>query len=125
MTRPHRKTEALDLKAMLPYIAGFGLSVVLTLIAYVLVANHIMSDWVAVYTVVGLAIVQLVVQLMFFMHMGRESEPRWNLLVFDFTLIVVIILVVGSLWIMNNLHYNMTPPADADQQVIRDEGIHR
>lgn len=118
MSKPLAKT------ALLTYVAGFVLSVILTLAAYFLISRGIVHNWPAIYAVVGLAVVQLVVQLVFFLHLGREEEPRWNLLVFDFTLIIVCIVVVGSLWIMNNLHYNMTPPKDVERELIRDEGIH-
>lgn len=107
------------------YIIGFVLSVILTLLAYSLVVNGVLGGWNLIYALVGLAVVQLLVQLLFFLHLGRESEPRWNLLVFDFTLVVVIILVVGSLWIMNNLHYNMTPqdrPSDIRNELRRQPG---
>ena len=58
--------------------------------------------------IIFLAVVQLVVQLVFFLHLGRERQPRWNLLAFAFMAIVLLILVLGSLWIMNNLNYHMT-----------------
>ncbi len=105
-----------------PYIIGFILSVVLTFAAYLLVANQILTGWGLAYAIIGLALVQLAVQLIYFLHIGRESEPRWNLLLFDFTLIIVVIVVIGSLWIMNNLHYNMTPQ-EVEQELIQEEGI--
>lgn len=109
-------------RAILSYSLGFVLSVILTLAAYYLVVNQVSSGWGLAYAIIGLALVQLLVQLVCFLHLGRESEPRWNLLVFDFTLVVVVILVIGSIWIMNNLHYNMTPQ-EAEQELLRDELI--
>lgn len=104
------------------YIIGYVLSVVLTFAAYILVSNQILTGWGLAYAIIGLALVQLIVQLIYFLHIGREKEPRWNLLLFDFTLVIVVIVVVGSLWIMNNLHYNMTPQ-EVEQELIREEGI--
>ncbi len=55
----------------------------------------------------GLALVQSLVQLIFFMHLGIESKPRWNLITFLFLIFVLIIVVGGSIWIMQNMNYNM------------------
>lgn len=90
------------------YTIGFVISIVLTLTAYIVVTNHWFSKQIIIYSIMGLAAVQLVVQLVFFLHLGRESKPRWNLAAFAFMLAVLLILVIGSLWIMNNLNYNMT-----------------
>ena len=79
------------------YIIGYILSVVLTFTAYILVSNQILTGWGLAYAIVGLAIVQLVVQLIYFLHIGREAEPRWNLLLFDFTLVIVVIVVTTLL----------------------------
>jgi len=91
------------------YVTGFVLSIVLTLVAYTLVVHDALSRHLLVALVVGLALVQFVVQLLFFLHLGRETKPRWKLFVLLFMLLVVLILVFGSLWIMNNLNYRMTP----------------
>lgn len=89
------------------YILGFIFSIVMTLIPYYVVVNHTFSNEI-IYIVISLfAVLQLLVQLVFFLHLGSESKPRWNLTVFLFILLIVGILVVGSLWIMYNLDYNM------------------
>jgi cytochrome o ubiquinol oxidase operon protein cyoD len=91
------------------YVIGFGLSLGLTLTAYLLVVNHAWSARYLIVAVITLALVQFLVQLRFFLHLGREGQPRWKLFVFLFMVMVVVILVFGSLWIMNNLNYRMTP----------------
>ncbi len=91
------------------YLAGFILSVILTLAAFGVVGYQLLGGWQLVATLVTLALFQLIVQLIFFLHIGREKSPRWNLLLFVFMVIVVAIIVAGSIWIMNNLNYNMTP----------------
>lgn len=91
------------------YVTGFVLSVLLTLAAYFSVVNDAVTGGALVAVIVGLAIAQLLVQLVFFLHLGRESRPRLNLMMFSFMLIVVGIVVIGSLWIMHNLDYNMMP----------------
>ncbi len=107
------------------YTIGFVLSLVLTLTAYLLVVNDVFSSWTLVGVLATLAITQLVVQLIYFLHLGRESRPRWNLTVMSFAVMVVVILVFGSLWIMKNLQYNHThtmSPSDTTKFIIHDEG---
>ena len=108
------------------YVTGFVLSISLTLAAYVLVVNHAYSKWTIALAIAALAAVQFIVQLLFFLHLGRESRPRWRLLVFSFMLVVVGILVIGSLWIMYSLNYNhlvMTPRQINTYMQDQDGGI--
>jgi cytochrome o ubiquinol oxidase operon protein cyoD len=89
------------------YTIGFVLSLLLTLAAYFDVRLHpTMSILLGVLAV--LAIVQMIVQLVFFLHMGDEVRPKYKLASFIFMAGVLFIVVVGSLWIMQNLNYNMT-----------------
>ena len=91
------------------YWLGFILSVVLTLAAYFLVSYHAFSKNVLIYTIIGLAIVQFVVQLVLFLHLGDEPKPRWNMTTFLFMAMVVVIIVFGSLWIMFVLDDRVMP----------------
>jgi cytochrome o ubiquinol oxidase operon protein cyoD len=102
------------------YIAGFALAVILTLAAYVMVERQLFEYDLAVYALVSLALVQFAVQLVFFLHLGHEDRPRWNMAVFLFTLLVLVVIVLGSLWIMYNLNYNMNmTPAQMDEFMIK------
>ncbi|MBX4190591.1 cytochrome o ubiquinol oxidase subunit IV [Candidatus Saccharibacteria bacterium] len=125
----------------LSYISGFLLSLTLTLIAFALTRRHLNShhlspsDSFMLGALAVLALIQLFVQLTFFLHLDRESKPWWNNTVFAFAAIVVIILVGGSIWIMANLDYhhgaqNKTHSGDVlhgskqtNQYIIQDEGI--
>lgn len=105
------------------YVIGFAGSLLLTLAAYVIVAEKLLSGWAAVYAIVGLALLQLFVQLLFFLHLGREGKPYWQSQVFIFMVGVVVILVFGSLWIMNNLNYHShSSPVKTNRDIIKDEG---
>jgi cytochrome o ubiquinol oxidase operon protein cyoD len=94
------------------YITGYLLSVVLTLCAFGLLVWHISTGHVfpthQMLTIgfVALAILQLFVQLFFFLHIGKEEKTHWNVAVLGFALFVVSILVGGTLWIMHNLEYH-------------------
>lgn len=117
-----------------PYIIGFILSLLLTLAAYFLVQQHIggqqavFSRQVVIGAVGLLAVLQLIVQAVFFLHLGRESKPRWNLMIFLFTGLVILIVVFGSLWIIQNLRYqrdsqDQPSPSSVNTYIIKDEGF--
>jgi cytochrome o ubiquinol oxidase operon protein cyoD len=91
------------------YVSGYIFSIYLTITAYLVVYNHLFSSTKLTVIIVGLALVQFLVQLIFFMHLGRETKPRWKLVVTLFMIMVVSVLVGGSLWIMTSLNYRMTP----------------
>jgi cytochrome o ubiquinol oxidase operon protein cyoD len=91
------------------YVTGFVASIVLTVTAYLLVVHRLLTRRLLIGAVVALALTQFLVQVVFFLHLGRETKPRWKLAVFLFMTMVVLILVFGSLWIMTNLNYRMTP----------------
>lgn len=93
-----------------PYIIGFILSIVLTLAAFYLVNQHVTTQFLSyeiiVFIILSLAVAQLFVQLFFFLHMGKEQKPRWNLFVFVTFAGMILLIVIASLWIMHHLEYN-------------------
>lgn len=114
---------------MKSYVSGFIISLILTLAAFGLVMQHLDSSnealpqSILIPTVIALAITQLIVQLVFFLHLGRESRPRFNLTAFLFMILVVVLLVGGSLWIMANLDYHGMHDKNIENHIIHDEGI--
>lgn len=107
MTNNHENTSNHgNLKS---YITGFILSILLTIIPYVLVVNHVLTSDGTFISIVILAVLQLLVQLIFFLHLSSNPEPeqRSKSLSFIFTLVVLFILVAGTLWIMYNMNVNM------------------
>lgn len=105
------------------YVIGFVLSLLLTFTAYFAVVNQMLGGWMLIAAILGLAFIQLWVQLIFFLHLWQESKPRWNLIIFLSTVFIILILVVGSLWIMNHLNYQMESPTEVNNYIIKDEGI--
>lgn len=101
------------------YLTGFILSVILTLMAYFAVVSHAPN---ALLIILTLAIIQLLVQLIFFLHVGKGSDSLWNIVVLFSTIGIILILVLGSIWIMNHLNYNMMP-SEMEKRIIDDEGI--
>ena len=89
------------------YTIGFLLSIVLTAIPFALVMTSAMSQTALIATVVGFAVVQIIVHLVFFLHLNGKSEQRWNAVAFAYTIILLAIVVGGSIWIMYHLNANM------------------
>jgi cytochrome o ubiquinol oxidase operon protein cyoD len=105
------------------YVAGFGLSLLLTAAAFLLVQRHSFSHRGLVAAIAALAVLQLLVQLVFFLNLDQERRPRWNLQAAIFALTVVVIIVGGSIWIMNNLNYHMTTPAEVNKYLQSQDGL--
>lgn len=92
------------------YIIGFVLSVILTVIPFWLVMGKILpNSGVAAVVLLGIAAVQIVVQVIYFLHMDTKAEGGWTFLALIFTVIMVAIVIVGSVWVMYHLDYNMMP----------------
>lgn len=89
------------------YIIGFVASIILTLASYFTVIGQLFDRIGIIIAIITFAIAQLVFQLIYFLHMGDEERPRWNLYSFIFSLIVIFVLVAGSIWVMYYLNYNM------------------
>lgn len=96
-----------DSSSITDYVFGFLVSLILSVMAYLIVVNGWLQGAALVAAIMALASLQLVVQLVFFLHLGRESKPHWKSSVFWFMLLTLLIFVLASLWIMNNLNYNM------------------
>lgn len=95
-------------KTLKSYVTGFVLSIVLTLIPYFLVTNHLLNPVLLVTTIIIFAFLQLLTQMIFFLHMKQESKPRLNLIIFISFFSIILIVVVASIWIMQHLNYNMS-----------------
>lgn len=89
------------------YFIGFGASLLLTVLSFFLVATRTLSNSYLIYAIIGLALIQAVIQLIFFLHLGQEAKPRWETVVFCFMVVVLLIIVIGSLWIMNDLDHRV------------------
>jgi cytochrome o ubiquinol oxidase operon protein cyoD len=93
------------------YTIGLALAVLLTITSF-WVANTTLlwAPGVALGLAV-LAIAQMGVHLVFFLHITTGPDNTNNVLALAFGLLIVILVVIGSLWIMTNLNDNMMPPA--------------
>ncbi len=113
-----------------PYIIGFVLSIIFTLTAYIMVQIHVSSEHsvisheILIPAILTLAIAQLFVQLVFFLHLAREDGPRWKLAILISTMGIVLLIVVGSIWIIGHLNYNMmASPSDMNQYINSQDSL--
>jgi cytochrome o ubiquinol oxidase operon protein cyoD len=94
------------------YVTGFVLSVILTAIPFWLVMAHVFkTPTVTAFVVMAFAGAQIVVHMIYFLHMTPQAEGGWNLLALIFTLVLVTIALMGSMWVMYHLNNNMMPTA--------------
>ncbi|WP_423594761.1 cytochrome o ubiquinol oxidase subunit IV [Roseateles sp. MS654] len=95
------------------YVIGFLLSVILTAIPFWLVmAKVIPSSTTTGLVLLGFAAVQIVVHMVYFLHMNSKVEGGWSMLSLIFTIAVVVIMLAGSIWVMFHLNSNMMPVHD-------------
>ena len=92
------------------YLTGFVLAVILTAIPFWFVMGKSFSSSTTTAAVIlGFAAVQMVVHMVYFLHMNTKSEGGWTLLALLFTVMLVVIALSGSLWVMYHLDHNMMP----------------
>ncbi len=102
--------------SMRDYVIGFVLSVILTAIPFWLVMGGVIENkTTTVMVIMAFAVVQVVVHMVYFLHMNGRAEGGWNLMALLFTVLLVVIVFSGSLWVMYHLHENMMPVHEMSQ----------
>ena len=92
------------------YLKGFFLSVILTAIPFWAVMTGAFKDpSTAVLVVMLFAVIQIVVHMIYFLHMTTKSEGGWTMMALIFTIILVFITLSGSIWVMYHMNTNMMP----------------
>jgi len=92
------------------YMIGFLLSVVLTVIPFWLVMGDVFgNNMVTAIFVLELGVVQIFVHMYYFLHMNTKSEGGWTMMALIFTVVIVLIALIGSMWVMHNLNVHMMP----------------
>lgn len=99
------------------YMTGFILSVILTAIPFWLVMAKVIPDnKITTVIVLGFAVVQLLVHMVYFLHLDTTSEGGWNMLALIFTVMLLVIMFSGSLWVMYHMNNNMMPVSAQDMR---------
>ena len=96
------------------YLIGFLLSVALTAVPFWLVMTGALAPQVTAAVIVALAVVQILVHTVCFLHVNTTAEGGWTLLAYVFTAVLVLIVIAGSLWIMYHLGTNMMPMTEME-----------
>jgi len=92
------------------YMTGFILSVILTAIPFWLVMGKVFDKPATTAIVIlAFAAVQIVVHMIYFLHLNAHSQGGWNMLALIFTIVLVVITLSGSLWVMFHMNSNMMP----------------
>ena len=92
---------------LLSYTVGLGLAVLATIASFVVSQTNLVWPPGIPVGLVVLAITQIGVHLVFFLHLGSGPDHTNNILALAFGLLIVFIVLAGSLWIIANLHANM------------------
>ena len=98
-------------EGLLGYLVGLGLATLITVVAFFLAISGPSLVWgpsipIALFV---LAIAQMGVHLVFFLHITSGPDNTNNVLALAFGVLIVLLLIVGSLWIMTHLNQNMLP----------------
>lgn len=93
------------------YLIGYVAAAILTIGAFAAAQTDALTPASAVAAITVLAIGQMLVHLIFFLHISTTPNQRTNILAFAITMLIVLLIVAGSLWIMSHLESNMMPMA--------------
>lgn len=104
------------------YVAGFIIALILSLASYFVVTTHVLNAASAVMLVIfGLAVIQFGVQVVCFLHVSFEKRALLRSGVLLFTIMMMLVIVIGSVWIMKNLDYRMGMSADSMNEYMREQ----
>lgn len=91
------------------YMIGFIASLLFTAASFLSVIYKVAEGKNLPILITCLALVQAFFQLRYFLHVGEEPKPRWESVAFYFMVIILLIIALGSLWIMFDLNDRMMP----------------
>ncbi|MBH2007837.1 cytochrome o ubiquinol oxidase subunit IV [Candidatus Saccharibacteria bacterium] len=104
------------------YVIGFVGAATLTILAYL----SVKLDWFDATTtaifVLVLAVLQFSVQVYYFLHLRGEAKPRWRSWTFIYSIVMMLVVVFGSLWVMYNLNYRMGMSGEAMEEYMLEQG---
>ena len=99
------------------YVTGFLLAVVLTVLPFWLVMGKVFDKpHITAIVILAIAAVQIVVHMIYFLHMNSKLEKGWSLLALIFTVMLLVIMLTGSIWVMYHLNTNMMPVSAHDMK---------
>jgi cytochrome o ubiquinol oxidase operon protein cyoD len=117
----HAAADTASHGSMKSYTIGFALSIALTLASFGVVMSGLVPPSMRLTFIVALAVVQLLVQLVYFLHLGSAPDQRHNTAIFVCTGLLIVIVVAGSLWVMHNANVNMMPAHMSTERALSHE----
>jgi cytochrome o ubiquinol oxidase subunit IV len=96
-------------EGVLGYLVGLFLATFITVVAFFIAGTNLVWGPSIPLALVVLAIAQIGVHLVFFIHITTGADNANNVLALAFGVLIVMLIIIGSLWIMSNLSQNMTP----------------
>jgi len=94
---------------VLGYVVGLALAVLLTATSFFIAGTNLVWQPSIPIAIIVLAIAQMGVHLVFFLHITTGPDNTNNVMALAFGLLIVLLVISGSLWIMANLNQNMMP----------------
>jgi cytochrome o ubiquinol oxidase subunit IV len=91
------------------YILGLSLAIVLTIASFWVAKTHLIYDPGIPMALATLAVAQMGIHLVFFLHMTTAPDNTNNILALAFGLLIVGLVIFGSVWIMAHLNHNLMP----------------
>lgn len=92
------------------YMVGFILAIILTLASFIPVMQGMLDNWAVstkVIYLIGMAVIQMVVQIVFFLHLNEGPDAKWLVGSMWFGALCVVIIIGGTWWAISHLNYNM------------------
>ena len=96
-------------QGVLGYVVGLALAVLLTATSFYIAGTDLVWTPSIPVALVVLAIAQMGVHLVFFLHITTGPDNTNNVMALAFGVLIVVLVIGGSLWIMANLNHNMMP----------------
>lgn len=97
---------------------GFAMAAILTILPFGLVMGEVdLPRNLTIALIMGMGALQIIVHLVYFLHVGTSSEEGWTLVATIFSVIILVIVLAGSLWVMHNMNENMMPMPDMEQMM--------
>jgi cytochrome o ubiquinol oxidase subunit IV len=111
--RPSREMQASAPSPLLVYTTGLFLAVLLTATSFWAANTSLIWPGGVVLGLAVLAIAQMGVHLVFFLHITTGPESTNNVLALAFGVLIVFVVVAGTMWIVADMNANMMLPSDA------------
>lgn len=95
--------------SVLSYTVGLGLAIVATIASFVVAQTNLLWPPGIPVGLIVLALAQIGVHLVFFLHLGSGPDQTNNILALAFGVLIVFLVIGGSIWIIAHMNANLMP----------------